>query len=116
MAAQATLHCLAGCAIGEVLGMVIGTALGWSAAVTVALAVVLGCRTPAGVCGTPVGQSPRPSSTPGVSSSNERQTPGRTEDLLDRYRVLCRWLTAQGHDLGPLAEEFDTQQESQRRR
>jgi hypothetical protein len=27
-AAQATLHCLTGCAIGEVLGMVIGTAAG----------------------------------------------------------------------------------------
>ncbi|MEU7909228.1 DUF4396 domain-containing protein [Actinoplanes sp. NPDC049118] len=41
MAAQATLHCLTGCAIGEVLGMVIGTALGWSAGPTVVLAVVL---------------------------------------------------------------------------
>ncbi|GGK07054.1 hypothetical protein GCM10010123_41050 [Pilimelia anulata] len=40
-AAQATLHCLTGCAIGEVLGMVIGTALGWSAWPTVALAVAL---------------------------------------------------------------------------
>ena len=41
MAAQATLHCLTGCAIGEVLGMVVGTALGWSAWPTVVLAVVL---------------------------------------------------------------------------
>ncbi|MFI0350227.1 DUF4396 domain-containing protein [Actinomadura sp. 9N407] len=41
MAAQATLHCLTGCAIGEVLGMVIGTALGWSNLATIALAVVL---------------------------------------------------------------------------
>ena len=41
MAAQATLHCLTGCAIGEVLGMIIGTALGWSALATVALAVTL---------------------------------------------------------------------------
>ncbi len=41
VAAQATLHCLTGCAIGEVLGMVIGTALGWSAWPTVALAVAL---------------------------------------------------------------------------
>ena len=41
MAAQATLHCLTGCAIGEVLGMVIGTALGLSNWATVALAVVL---------------------------------------------------------------------------
>ena len=32
VAAQATLHCLTGCAIGEVLGMVIGTALGLSMA------------------------------------------------------------------------------------
>ena len=41
VAAQATLHCLTGCAIGEVLGMVIGTALGWSAWPTVVLAVGL---------------------------------------------------------------------------
>ena len=41
MAAQATLHCLTGCAIGEVLGMVIGTALGWGNAATTVLAVVL---------------------------------------------------------------------------
>ncbi|MGK5440633.1 DUF4396 domain-containing protein [Micromonospora sp. URMC 105] len=41
VAAQATLHCLTGCAIGEVLGMVIGTALGWSALPTVVLAVAL---------------------------------------------------------------------------
>ncbi|PVZ09111.1 DUF4396 domain-containing protein [Actinomycetospora cinnamomea] len=40
-AAQATLHCLTGCAIGEVLGMVIGTALGLSTWATVALAVAL---------------------------------------------------------------------------
>jgi hypothetical protein len=46
MAAQATLHCLTGCAIGEVLGMVLGTALGWHNATTVvastALAFVFG--------------------------------------------------------------------------
>jgi hypothetical protein len=41
MAAQATLHCLTGCAIGEVLGMVIGTSIGLSDAATVVLAVVL---------------------------------------------------------------------------
>ncbi|MFD0903520.1 DUF4396 domain-containing protein [Actinomadura sediminis] len=41
MAAQATLHCLTGCAIGEVLGMVIGTALGWPNLPTIALAVAL---------------------------------------------------------------------------
>jgi hypothetical protein len=41
MAAQATLHCLTGCAIGEVLGMVIGTGLGWSNLATVVLSIVL---------------------------------------------------------------------------
>jgi Domain of unknown function (DUF4396) len=41
MAAQATLHCLTGCAIGEVLGMVIGTATGLHNAATVALSIVL---------------------------------------------------------------------------
>ncbi|MCL3993641.1 DUF4396 domain-containing protein [Streptomyces lavenduligriseus] len=41
MAAQATLHCLTGCAIGEVLGMIIGTALGWGNLPTMALAIVL---------------------------------------------------------------------------
>jgi Domain of unknown function (DUF4396) len=41
MAAQATLHCLTGCAIGEVLGMVIGTSLGLHDAATVGLAVAL---------------------------------------------------------------------------
>ena len=41
MAAQATLHCLTGCAIGEVLGMVIGTSVGLHDAATVALSVAL---------------------------------------------------------------------------
>ncbi|RPF32876.1 DUF4396 domain-containing protein [Streptomyces sp. TLI_185] len=41
MAAQATLHCLTGCAIGEVLGMVIGTAFGWGNVPTTILAIVL---------------------------------------------------------------------------
>jgi hypothetical protein len=41
MAAQATLHCLTGCAIGEVLGMVMGTAFGLHNAATVVLSVVL---------------------------------------------------------------------------
>jgi Domain of unknown function (DUF4396) len=40
-AAQATLHCLTGCAIGEVLGMVIGTAAGLHAAATVVLSIAL---------------------------------------------------------------------------
>ena len=40
-AAQATLHCLTGCAIGEVLGMVIGTSVGLSAAGTVVLSIAL---------------------------------------------------------------------------
>ncbi|MEU1016504.1 DUF4396 domain-containing protein [Streptomyces sp. NPDC005900] len=41
MAAQATLHCLTGCAIGEVLGMIIGTALGWGNVPTMILAIAL---------------------------------------------------------------------------
>ncbi|MFI9002599.1 DUF4396 domain-containing protein [Streptomyces sp. NPDC053541] len=41
MAAQATLHCLTGCAIGEVLGMIIGTALGWGNVPTMVLAIAL---------------------------------------------------------------------------
>jgi len=41
MAAQATLHCLTGCAIGEVLGMVIGTSLGLHNGVTVVLSIAL---------------------------------------------------------------------------
>ena len=40
-AAQATLHCLTGCAIGEVLGMVVGTGLGLHNAATVVLSIVL---------------------------------------------------------------------------
>ncbi len=41
MAANATLHCLTGCAIGEIAGLMIGTAIGLSAGTTVALAVGL---------------------------------------------------------------------------
>ena len=41
MAASATLHCLAGCAIGEILGLLIGTALGLSVGLTLVLAVAL---------------------------------------------------------------------------
>ncbi|KQV04451.1 MULTISPECIES: DUF4396 domain-containing protein [unclassified Kitasatospora] len=40
-AAQATLHCLTGCAIGEILGLVIGTALGLHTGTTVVLSVLL---------------------------------------------------------------------------
>ncbi len=41
MAFQATLHCLAGCAIGEVAGMIIGIEAGLSSGATVALSVTL---------------------------------------------------------------------------
>lgn len=41
LAANATLHCLTGCAIGEILGLMVGTALGLSNLVTIALAVAL---------------------------------------------------------------------------
>ena len=41
MAAQATLHCLTGCAVGEVLGMVVGTAAGLHNGATVGISVVL---------------------------------------------------------------------------
>lgn len=41
MAAQATAHCLIGCAIGEVAGMVIGTAAGLHNTATVVLSVAL---------------------------------------------------------------------------
>ncbi len=41
LAANATLHCLTGCAIGEILGLMIGTALGLSNTATIALAVAL---------------------------------------------------------------------------
>src|SRR5690348_18397722 len=41
MAAQATRHCLTGCAIGEILGMVIGTAAGLSNLATIVLSVAL---------------------------------------------------------------------------
>ena len=41
MAANATLHCLTGCAIGEILGLMIGTAAGLSNGVTIALSVSL---------------------------------------------------------------------------
>lgn len=40
-AANATLHCLAGCAIGEIAGLIIGTSLGLSAVITIALSVSL---------------------------------------------------------------------------
>jgi hypothetical protein len=39
--AQATLHCLVGCAIGEVAGLAIGVSLGWDPWATMTLATVL---------------------------------------------------------------------------
>jgi Domain of unknown function (DUF4396) len=41
LAAQATTHCLTGCAIGEVAGLVVATQLGWSNAASIVLATVL---------------------------------------------------------------------------
>jgi hypothetical protein len=41
MAAQATLHCLTGCAIGEVLGMVIGTSMNLHNGATIVLSIAL---------------------------------------------------------------------------
>ena len=41
LAADATTHCLTGCAIGEVAGMVVGTQLGWSNEATIVLSVIL---------------------------------------------------------------------------
>lgn len=41
LAADATTHCLTGCAIGEVLGLVIAMQLGWHDFAAIALAVVL---------------------------------------------------------------------------
>lgn len=40
-AAQATIHCLTGCAIGEILGMVIATAIGLGNIATIVLATAL---------------------------------------------------------------------------
>ncbi|MCX6396928.1 MAG: DUF4396 domain-containing protein [Propionibacteriales bacterium] len=40
-AANATLHCLTGCAIGEVLGLVLATWWGWGDTASIALAVGL---------------------------------------------------------------------------
>jgi hypothetical protein len=41
MAANATLHCLTGCAIGEVAGLILGTALGWSNGLTILVSITL---------------------------------------------------------------------------
>lgn len=41
MAVNATLHCLAGCAIGELIGVTIGTVAGFAPHMTVILAAVL---------------------------------------------------------------------------
>jgi uncharacterized protein DUF4396 len=41
LAANATAHCLTGCAIGEIAGLAIGTALGWGNLATILLAIAL---------------------------------------------------------------------------
>jgi hypothetical protein len=41
MAANATLHCLTGCAIGEIMGLMIGTAVGLNSGTTIVLAIAL---------------------------------------------------------------------------
>jgi hypothetical protein len=41
LAASATTHCLAGCAIGEVLGLVIATAFDWGNFASIAVAIPL---------------------------------------------------------------------------
>lgn len=41
MAAMATAHCMAGCAIGEILGLVIATSVGWGNYASIGLAIVL---------------------------------------------------------------------------
>ena len=41
LAAIATVHCLAGCALGEITGMGIATSLGWGGPASIALAVGL---------------------------------------------------------------------------
>jgi hypothetical protein len=41
MAAQATRHCLTGCAAGEVVGMVLATALGFGNATTIVVSLAL---------------------------------------------------------------------------
>jgi len=41
MAANATLHCLTGCAIGEIVGLMVGTVLGLGNGTTIALAIGL---------------------------------------------------------------------------
>lgn len=40
-AANATLHCLTGCAIGEITGLVIGEIIGLASGATIALAILL---------------------------------------------------------------------------
>ncbi|KQS66950.1 DUF4396 domain-containing protein [Modestobacter sp. Leaf380] len=41
MAAQATLHCLTGCAAGEVTGMVLAAGLGWGNGTTIVVSLLL---------------------------------------------------------------------------
>lgn len=41
MAANATLHCLTGCAIGEVIGLILGATLGWGNGLTILVSIAL---------------------------------------------------------------------------
>lgn len=41
VSANATLHCLTGCAVGEVLGMILSNALNWSAFLSVIISICL---------------------------------------------------------------------------
>src|ERR1044072_2546658 len=57
MAANATLHCLTGCAVGEVIGLIIGAAAGWPNALTVVVSILLAFVFGYGLSITPLLQS-----------------------------------------------------------